>query len=182
MKSNVIVGFESCILLHLDRLSAEKGVSRSALIRAAVAEYIGVPHNELDPKPAPVKKEPKPKRERKPFAAYAGGQYLGVFATKEEAEEAKRNATRQKFYYVVRTVGGLLEFEVLDDPGENETYLEIEVFKHHAARRREWEETAAQHSGKFKDTETVWEKLREFFGEEADKAEKQGCVVSVVVA
>lgn len=171
MKTNVIVGIETCILERIDHIAAKNEVSRAALIRAAIAEYLGVPHNELD-KPAPSEKH----------RAYAGGRYLGTFPTLEAKQEAMRNATRQTFYYVVRTVGGMLEFEVLDDPGEHETYLEIEVFKHHAARRREWEETAAQHSGKFKDTETVWEKLREFFGEEADKAEKQGCVVSVVVA
>ena len=171
MKCNVIIGFESCILAQIDHIATKNDVSRAALIRAAVAEYLGVPHNELE-KPAPKEKH----------RAYAGGQYLGTFPTLEAKQEAIRNATRQTFYYVVRTVGGFLYFDVQDTPGDHETYIEVQVFKHHAARRRYWETMAENQSGNFKDVDTVWEKLREFYGEEATKAEKQGCIVSVVVA
>lgn len=180
MKLNVMVGLENCILDKVNNMASEKGISRSALLRAAIYEYLGEPHTELVQKAERKLLVPKTKTLR-PFKAYGGGQYLGSFASQEEAEDAKREATRKVFYVVLTRYDDFWTVVTSDTAMDDFEYmLRVESFIHTKARRRVWDEFANGIGVHILARESARLKILQAF--EDIKVEQSDCVFTAVVA
>lgn len=182
MKTLINIHMQTCILELIDQKAKDLNISRAALIRAAVCDSLGVPHNELEPK---NKKElvAKTPRVSKPHRAIANGVYLGSFETAEEAEKAKRDATRRTFYLFQHVEDGLITFTVPEEITYEEDYWQIDVFKYHNARLKDLREFVENNSGKFKNKTTAQERIGEALSELFDElTTDHGCEVKAVVA
>lgn len=176
MKTNVLISMQVCILELVDQQAADLNLSRAAFIRKVLCEHLGVE----EPESAKAGRKPGVKKHT---AYISGGNYLGSFETAEEAERAKRDATRKTFYLFQHVEDGLITFTVPEEITYEEEYWQIDVFKYHNARLKDLREFVENNSGKFKNKATAQERIGEALSELFDElTTDHGCEVKAVVA
>jgi hypothetical protein len=179
MKAQVNVMLDTSIIELVEQKANELGISRVDAFRTAIAEWVGQTY------------EAKPVLKEKHYA-YANGVSLGVFATKEEAEEAKRKAKAITRYFQVGKSGyeGIkFQAHFSEEPyvfTEDDAYheyfrVELTAYSFHRRRFDEWD-ALAKTIECFNESERALAEVLNAAKELAEEHAGKGCVVSVVVA